>query len=268
MRFDLHCHTTCSDGTLPPEKIIALAQQLQLEGLSITDHDTIAAYDQPLDFRIITGIEFSSSLEGVPIHILGYAFKPKDPHVLNLEARQTKRRQERNQKMIQKLQSLGFDVTLDDVLTLFNPQPKQVGRPHLAQILVEKGYVSTFKEAFSKYLREGKLCYVPSLTPTIEETIDTIHQANGFAILAHPHLIPKKSIYKKLLNFPFDGIEGYYAKMGHKNLPFIEEGKKRGWLVTGGSDFHGSIRPLNPLGCSFTPQETFEVMEKRYHDNL
>lgn len=152
---------------------------------------------------------------------------------------------------------------------MFATPPQQLGRPHLARLLYQKKIVETPQEAFSRFLGEGKRCYVPSKTPSLEETIATIQKASGIAVLAHPHLLPNLSFFHTLLEFPFDGVEGYYARFAlYRNRPYIKAAEKRGLIVTGGSDFHGSLRYEQPLGCAWTPQPTFLHLKRHFDANI
>ena len=133
-----------------------------------------------------------------------------------------------------------------------------MGRPHIAQAMLLKGYVGSIKEAFHKYLGEGKKCYVPGDRVSVDETIAVIHAARGKAFIAHPHLLTAAFPIEKLLMRPFDGIECYYGNLALKLAePWLEIAKKKGWLVSGGSDFHGEVKPQSVLGSSGVDQATF-----------
>ena len=140
-----------------------------------------------------------------------------------------------------------------------------IGRPHIAQAMKRKGYVSSIQEAFHKYIGDGRPCYASGGYFSVEETLDIIHQAKGLAVIAHPHLIVKTHTVHDLLEMPFDGIEGYYARFPFRqNERWIKIGMNKNWIITGGSDFHGDIKPNIDLGMSWTPQETFKIL----HDHL
>jgi predicted metal-dependent phosphoesterase TrpH len=121
------------------------------------------------------------------------------------------------------------------------------------------------KEAFQNYLAEGRPCYVRSEFISVEETIDTIKKGNGFAVIAHPHLIWNKNIVNELLEMDFDGIEVYYAKLPKETeKPWENIATKKNWLMTGGSDFHGAVKPDIPLGCSWVYEKTFKILHDRF----
>ena len=180
-----------------------------------------------------------------------------------------KKRNSRVHQMIARLNELGFPLTLDEVLQLRGERGEHaIGRPHLANLMLQKGYVKSREEAFRTWLGEKGRAYVPSTYPESEEVIERIHQEKGLAILAHPHLLPRGKIRKGVLNLPLDGLEGRYARMRpDQNEPWIREGKKRGWIVTGGSDFHGSHRPDISFGSAWTDESTFKMLLAKYMTN-
>ena len=217
-RADLHTHTTSSDGSCTPLELLQAAQAKNLGGLSITDHDTVDAYPglfeqaARLGIRLVTGVEFSAALGPTPIHILGYAFNSESPLILDYCRRHVLRRAERNRAILDRLRRHGMHVTDDELSERKVKKGGTIGRPHIAQAMVEKGYVGSIQEAFYRYLGEGKLCYEPGSPMTVEDTIDCLHRAGGFAVIAHPHLIDPKSAVRELVELPFDGVEAYYAR--------------------------------------------------------
>lgn len=263
MKYDLHCHTTCSDGSLTPAELIQKGVEAGLQGLSITDHDTIQAYES---FKpgpsLIAGVEFSSSHLDETVHILGYSFSLDSPLIHALCQRHKERRENRNDAILELLGKIGMPI---DPHELKRPGPDgktpSIGRPHIANQMVKLGYVSSLKEAFHKYLGDSKPCFVPGERFTVAETLDVIHGAGGVAIIAHPHLLKRNKVIKALLAMDFDGIEAHYASFGgHDAKKWEDFAKERDWLVTGGSDFHGDPKPNNFLGSSYAPAETIEYL--------
>jgi len=273
---DLHCHSTYSDGTSTPEEIIDLATEKGLLGLSITDHDTVDAYQRAIPYakekgmRLVTGVEFSAGINDTSIHILGYGFHPQNSIISNFCSRHEQRRKKRNQAIMDLLVKHQMPIDEHDLnRPIQGTFPKSVGRPHIAQQMVKKGYVKDIKEAFHKYLGDDKPCFIPGEFFSVAETIDVIHQANGVAVLAHPHLIDKKRTISQLMDMEFDGIEAYYAKFPlEKCTKWIDKAQENSWLITGGSDYHGTVKPHNHLGSSWTPRETFEYLESVTESNL
>lgn len=260
-RADLHTHSTCSDGTMSPEELLRHAKEIGLSGLSITDHDTIEAYVQApsiaKDLGIIlgTGIEFSCVFRKMSVHVLGYDFDLNNLAIQELCQRHQKRRSLRNRAILQKLSRLGMPIFEEELLKIGE---KTLGRPHIAQLMVQKGYASSIKEAFNRFIGDGKPCYDAGEGISVEETISIIHQGGGKAFIAHPHLLEHANRIRELLKLPFDGIECHYAKFpADQEKRWIQAAKERGWLMSGGSDFHGSVKDYIQLGCSWVGEEDF-----------
>lgn len=267
-RADLHCHSTCSDGSFSPVELVDKACQVGLLGLSITDHDTLAAYETALPYAktrglsMISGVEISAAHRKASVHILGYAFSLGDTPLRALCERQKLWRSERNAKILELLAKKDMPLSLEDLAAV---QTRSIGRPHLALAMVAKGYVSSMEEAFRLYLGEGRPCYDGEGKPSVEETIEAIQRSGGVAILAHPHLISDARLIKELVRRPFDGLEGYYANIPpSQEKRWLQLAKDKGWMVTGGSDFHGACRPWIALGDSWTGEEVFLPLLRRF----
>ncbi|PJD93251.1 MAG: phosphatase [Parachlamydia sp.] len=262
-RADMHCHSLCSDGTFSPEKLVELAHQIGLKGLSITDHDSIEAYPEAqitaerLGICLLSGVEFSTEHLGVSIHVLAYGFALQHPLIAQFCARHLARRIERNQEILALLRKHRMPIKEEELSAISTRGT--VGRPHIALAMVKQGYVKTLREAFKKYLGEGKSCYAPGKAFSVEETLEVIHQAKGLAVIAHPHLIDNNRILRSLLGMPFDGIECYYGRFPLQiHERWLDIAHKKQWLISGGSDFHGEIKPDIALGCSWVNEELFD----------
>lgn len=275
-RADLHCHSTCSDGSFTPLQLLDLAAEKGLKGLSITDHDSIAAYSpdtleraKQLGITLIPGVEFSTGINQTSIHLLGYNFSLQNPELISFCIDHANRRKIRCKAILKRLAELNMPIDeeefLDAVAALSPKQQNRIiGRPHIAQMMVKLGYVQSIPEAFKKYIGEEKPCFVQEKHISPEKTIEVIRKAGGVAIIAHPHLIKKTEILKRLLEMDFDGIECYYSKFfSHEHLRWIKIANHRKWLITGGSDFHGDIKPTIPLGCSWIDEENFNRLQNR-----
>ncbi|MCI0382448.1 MAG: PHP domain-containing protein [Chlamydiae bacterium] len=262
-RADLHCHTHFSDGTLSPTELILLAEQSGLSAISITDHDTIGAYQEAKGVAkkhnviLATGIEFSCKFEGLNIHLLGYDFSLESKKLLTFCELHEKRRKKRNELILKKLAQLKMAIAIEE-LEEMKRKKGALGRPHIANLMIKHGYVATFQEAFDRFIGDDKIAYVEGPVFSVEETIQIIHGAGGKAFLAHPHHIDHSGKINKLLEKPFDGIECYYNRSHpHEEQKWINIARERNLLISGGSDFHGSIRPNIPLGCSWVDEELF-----------
>ena len=256
-KYDLHIHSTCSDGTYTPKEIVDAIQRLEFSGFSITDHDVMDAYSEDLfhyaekkGVEMIKGVELSSAFAGRSIHILGYFFNQKDSLIPFFE-RLKRAREERNEEILSRLKKKGIALSREDI--------KGNGRCHIACALYEKGYVSSQKEAFSKWIGDGKPCFFLGERPSVEETIERIHQAGGKSVLAHPALLKDTSLLEKLLQFPFDGIECFYGF--EKREEMVDLARKKRKALIGGSDFHGSMKPSIQIGCSYTTEKEVQVLK-------
>ncbi len=260
-RADLHCHSNCSDGTDHPLKLLDLAKEAGLSGLSITDHDTIQAYTpelyakaKELGITLLIGTEISTEFQGLTVHILAYGF---DHSLGEFLKEALDRRKDRNRKILAKLKKKGIAIEESELPT-FGPE-QIIGRPHIAAALLKKGEVSSIQEAFERYLQDTASCYVPGGKFTPLEAIRMIQEAKGKAVLAHPHFLKKGRFLREILGHPFDGIECYYGRL-HKaqEAPWLKIAQEKGWLITGGSDYHGSLRPYIHLGCSWVGEAAFQ----------
>ena len=281
--IDLHIHSTASDGTLSPVAILRLAEKLNLAAIAITDHDTLngtrdlleAAGSSPV--RVLTGIEISTTPPasyGIAgsFHILGYRFRLNDP-VLNqtLETLQFAR-ENRNPLIISRLNAMGMDITLEEVNQTSGGA--QIGRPHIAQLMVKKGFVQTFDEAFDAFLGFNKPAYVDKFRLDCQNAISMITEAGGMPVLAHPYLLKisdnsrMESLVATLKEMGLQGIEVYYPEHSPENVEFYSRlALSHDLAITGGTDFHGAIKPDIQMGCGkgdfFVPYSVCELLLKR-----
>ncbi len=263
--IDLHTHTTESDGTYSPQQLIEAAAEHQLEAIAITDHDTFAGYEQAAVFarsagvNALCGIELSTAL-GNPkqrtVHLLGYFFKagPSEEFRGWLAGMQTARR-ERNIRMATRLQSLGLAVTIEEVNAMGR---SMAGRPHVARILMQKGYVNTVQEAFNKYLDESAPGYVDREEPLLEEAIQMVRKGGGISSLAHPVRLGKRNAAEEetliagMVDTGLMAIEVYHSDHTPNDMArYLAIAQKYGLRVTGGSDFHGENKPDIRLGTGY-----------------
>jgi predicted metal-dependent phosphoesterase TrpH len=244
--YDLHVHTTASDGVFSPRQIIDMAIQTGLEGIAITDHDTVDGLplalsyvsENRLNIDLIPGIELNTEYQGNEIHILGYFIDHKNYH-LNKRLNEIKKaRHNRAIEMINKLCDMGFSITINRVAEL--ARGGLIGRPHIAQALIEGGYAASVKEAFSEYIGPGKPAYVPRYKFLPQEAVNLIRNAGGIPVIAHPGLLKEPSWLKYAIDIGVEGIEAYYPEhTSEQTEEFLRIGRKKGLIITGGSDFHG-----------------------------
>lgn len=257
-RLDLHLHTTHSDGSLSPGEVLALAHKAGVTALSITDHDITTAIPEAyaaglsLGIEVIPGIEVSSLFGESEVHVLGYFLDWQDPSLNErlLSLRQSRHR--RNPLIIEKLQALGIDITYEEVRALAGTDA--VGRPHIARVLMDKKVVTSAKEAFDRFLANGKPAYMPRELPTPGEAIRLIKAAKGLAVLAHPTWVQPREgtltdLVRRLKEEGLDGVEVHYSThTARQTREYLSLAKQVNLLVTGGSDFHGVTKPDIEVG--------------------
>lgn len=270
MSIDLHLHSENSDGTDSPETIIERAIEIQLEAISITDHEYLTKVPVSQHIEIISGVEVSVSWEKLEksnpfagIHLLLYFVKEESPVDTFLENIR-KLKNIRNVEIIENLQNEGLDVNKSE---LGEFKTKVPGRPHIASLLKDKGYVDSINDAFIKYLGNGKIGDSRSHQPDIEKIISLSQESKCLVFLAHPHTLmsndkfSKKEnwvnddfyeLVKKLSEFGINGLETTYSSYS-KNISnqISEVAKKLNLLECGGSDYHGDIKPNINLGFGY-----------------
>lgn len=256
--IDLHTHSCFSDGTYMPNDILKLAHKNGIKAVAITDHDTIEGLTaisddaKNLGIEIINGIEFSADYNGIEIHILGYFLDIENKNLLNLLDELKKTRDKRNNELIEKLQNIGLDITLDYVTSLSSYG--LVTKAHFGVALVKKGYAKDIKDAFNIYLGKGKPAYVERVLLPYNDAIKIILEAKGIPVLAHPILYKLsnsdlKLAIKNLKNAGLKGIECYYpSNTKNQTNTLLSLCKEFNLKATGGSDFHGDNRPNVTIG--------------------
>jgi predicted metal-dependent phosphoesterase TrpH len=255
--IDLHTHTTASDGSLSPGELVRHARKVGLTAIAITDHDTVEGVDEALDqarhidVEVIPGVEIGVDFAS-EMHILGYFPNRNHLNIKTILEKLRNNRQERNPKMIRKLNELGINISLDEVEK--EAGGNIVARPHFAGVMVKKGYVSSVKEAFDAYLTPGKPAYVKKDKLTPEEGIGKIIDAGGIPVLAHPIYLGMQEkqlddLLTRLTVCGLKGIEAYYVDNSDEQTEeLLMLAEKHKLLVTGGSDFHGAFKPDIELG--------------------
>jgi predicted metal-dependent phosphoesterase TrpH len=257
--IDLHSHTNESDGTCSPEEIIREAVSAGVDTLGITDHDTFKGYDQAISFaaaagvQLVCGIELSTKLHGHSVHLLGYFLASGEAENGMADFRtwvlgQQGARRDRNIRLIARLQELGFDITLEEAEARGRGM---TGRPHFAQIMVAKGYVDSLRQAFDDYLDESAKGYVYRSEPQFADGVARIRKAGGIASMAHPVRVKGDvpALMPELREAGMNAIEAYHSDHNAADTGlYLGLAKTYGLMVTGGSDFHGAVKPSVRLG--------------------
>ncbi len=266
---DLHIHTYYSDGTSSPEEIVADALKAGLACIAITDHDitegvapAIAAA-KPSGLEVIAGIELSSEIEGKDVHILGYFIDYAKGPLFERLGTFLDARVARMKQMLLNLKAVGIDnIEFDEVCAL--TKSRAVGRAHLALLLHQKGWVASFKDAFEKYLSEGRPGWASKYKQTPFEAIDLIRRSGGIAVMAHPMLTQKDELISPMVKAGLGGLEVYYPNTTDTVIKFYEKiAKKYDLVMTGGSDAHGSVKSHTYVGKATVAYATVELMKAR-----
>jgi predicted metal-dependent phosphoesterase TrpH len=279
--IDLHTHTTASDGTYTPSELVRYAKTIGLSLIAITDHDTISGIEEALyesknvGIEILPGVEISVSDE-IEIHMLSY-FKEdnyKDVDIM-LEPLRLER-ETRNVKVIDKLNELGYHCTVEEAKKI--SRGDILARPHIARLMLNKGYVKSIDEAFEKFIGEGKKAFFPKARITAKEAITKVVELGGLPVLAHPvHLKLQndelEKLLEKLISFGLVGMEVFYADNSNDYTGYLSRlAVKYGLVSTGGSDFHGTNRGRTDLGVGKgnlrIDYRNYEDLAKRFKTEL
>lgn len=263
MSIDLHVHTKASDGLYSPADIVKMAVSAGVSVLGIADHDTVNGIDEALaaasnkELELIPGVEINSYNGNAEYHILGYFLDHKNSELLRALEELRAARIRRMHRIVSKLGLIGITVDPRDILWF--AESGTVGRPHIAQVLVRNGYAASIRDAFDRYIGEGKPAYAPRSKLTPVEAIDIITTAGGLAALAHPGLWHGDALIPQLAAWGIVGIEVYSPDHTAEQVArYRDIARGLGLIAIGGSDFHGWGDPArNKIGMSSTPPEEF-----------
>jgi predicted metal-dependent phosphoesterase TrpH len=266
---DLHSHTTASDGTYTPRQLVQEAGRRGLRVLAITDHDSTEGLAEALDeaakhrpLEIVPGIEINCDVEGAEVHILGYYMDYEAPWFQAFCREQREERRQRVLLMTERLASLGLAIEPEEVFALV--REGSAGRPHMAQVMVNRGYVKSVREAFDKYLAAGRPGHVPRKKLAPAEAVRLIRRAGGVPVFAHPGLAGRDALIPGLIEAGMMGIECYYPEhSAAQRAGYVQICKERDLVATGGSDFHGpKVRAAN-LGSPVVPLSAWEELKAK-----
>jgi predicted metal-dependent phosphoesterase TrpH len=266
---DLHIHTSCSDGWFSPGEVARLASEAGLSCIAITDHDTVAGLEEAerearrLGVKFVPGIELSVEHEGQDFHFLAYWIDPKDERLTELLGEISVTRVERAKKIVTRLNRLGVSLRFEQVARRATDS-HTIGRPHVAHALIKEGWVSTFPEAFARYLRIGAPAYVPKNTLDPVRALEILREAGGVPILAHPGIYRLNGVLQLFLEGGLQGIEIEHPMHSREQVDGLRCLAKRYDLaVTGGSDFHGGELSEFPIGARSVPVEVLKRLAAR-----
>jgi len=269
--IDLHSHTLHSDGDRSPGQLFDEARAAGVEVLAVTDHDTVFGLEEcrvaseAAGVRLVPGIELSCDLHGREVHVLGHFIDPASPALERLATDMLSERRERMERMVKLARGLGFSrVTMERVLAASGGE--NLGRPHLARVLVDCGHVESIKDAFDRYLRTGGVLWVDRWRLPVHEAVRLVHGAGGTASIAHPGAngISRQEL-KAMVELGLDGIEVWHPEHPPNQAEAFERwAQDLGLVVTAGSDYHGpGVQPDRKLGDRTLSKELFAALEER-----
>jgi len=268
----LHLHSSCSDGVLPPEELVQRCAQVGLAAIALTDHDEVAgvaramAEGSKLGLAVVPGIEISCADAELDVHILGLFIDPEDPGVRSYVRWYHEERLNRGRRIVERLAALGMPLDFRDLSRRVGKGA--LGRPHIADALVEAGYVASVEEAFEKYIGDGKPAFVPKRKLTPADAVDLIHRAGGLAILAHPGDGLTEGQIEQAISLGVDGLEVIHPRHDPETVRRMEAiAERHALLKTGGSDFHGR-EDLELLGQLCVSWEVYEQVLRAHAERL
>jgi predicted metal-dependent phosphoesterase TrpH len=271
-KVDLHIHTNYSDGFYSPEEIVLKAKDYGLEAISITDHDNLSAINiaaekgNEVGIEVIPGVEISSDIKDREIHILGYFIQTDSVELERYLNFFREERLKRAERIVNKLNSLGLSLSIEDVLE--KAKNSAVGRPHIAQAMLEKDLVSSYYEAFNKYIGNGGPAYEKKVHISPQSAFKIINDAGGLSFIAHPGYM-EESLLKELIDEGVDGIEVIHSSHSQHQIKFYRGIVNEYFLLeSGGSDFHGGKREDDKnFGKYYTKYPVIDAMRKRLLKN-
>ncbi len=271
-KVDLHIHTNYSDGFHSPEEIIIKAKNHGFEAISITDHDNLSGIKEAAEkgdeigIEVIPGVEISSDIKDREIHILGYFVQTDSIELERYLNFFREERLKRAVRIVNKLNLLGLSITIDDVME--KAKNSAVGRPHIAQAMLEKGLTSNFYEAFNKYIGNNGPAYEKKVHISPRSAFKIINDAGGLSFIAHPGYM-EESLLKELIDEGVDGIEVIHSSHSQQQVKFYRGIVNEYFLLeSGGSDFHGGKREDDKnFGVYYTKYSVIEAMRKRLMKN-
>ena len=268
-RADLHVHTHHSDGSLSPADLVERARNAGLDAISITDHDNINGVSEALtagerhNVEIVSGVELSAHVDGREVHVLGYFIDTSNPTLGDFLDFLRKERVRRAERMVEKLGALNIHLSMEKILEIAGFA--SVGRPHIANAIVDAGYNVSYQEVFSKYIGFGCPAYVEKVHCSPEETLSMINESGGLSFLAHPGTMLPERMVLQLIKAGLDGIETVHPSHSFETTMYYRGIVHQYYLLeSGGSDFHGGRRnDYAALGNVTIPLSVVETMRRR-----
>ncbi len=266
MKIDLHLHTNASDGELSPHSLILLCQEIGFNIIAIADHDTVRGFEEikniNTDIEIIPAVELSVREENKDIHLLGYYINSQNSPLFEYLKIFREERVKRVYKIVEKLKKMGIKIEAEEVFRESN-NAHAIGRPHIAKVLVKKGYAESVDDAFEKYIGYSSPAYVPKYKIGVKEGIDIIIKSEGIPVLAHPGQYYDLEYFLFLKKYGLKGIEVWHPDNQNYLEELLEFAEKNKFLKTGGSDFHGfGHDSKKEIGKILIPYESVIALKK------
>jgi predicted metal-dependent phosphoesterase TrpH len=266
---DLHTHTVASDGTYRPSELVAEAARRGVRVLAVTDHDSTDGLAEAIEtarahppLTIVPGIEINCDVEGAEIHVLGYGMDYEASWFQDFCRAQREERRARVHRTAERLAALGLPIDVERVFALV--QEGSAGRPHVARVMVERGYVKTVREAFDRYLAAGKPAHVPRRKLTPEDAVRLLRRAGGAPVFAHPGLAERDELIPSMVEAGLMGIECYYSEHSPAQRgTYLDLCRRYDLVATGGSDFHGPQVRAATLGHPTVPLATWDALQAK-----
>ena len=274
MRIDLHTHSNRSDGTDSPTELIENAKAAGLDVVALTDHDCTDGWREAskaakrVGIELVKGIEISCRLDGKSIHLLGYEFDPNNEPLVEELRRVIDGRNSRLPATLERLRGLGIEIEAKDVRR-WSGNAAAMGRPHIADALIELGVVANRDEAFDRFLMPGKPAYVDRYAADLFEAIGLLNVAGGVAVIAHPwsrgsHKVLTASMFARLRNAGLSGIEIDHNDHDQEDRALLRQiARELDFVQTGSSDYHGTGKIDFDLGCNTTSYDQFQKLRGR-----
>lgn len=268
-RADLHLHSNYSDGVLSPHALVQRLREAGLQAISITDHDNIAAIPEAMEaaeelgMEIIPGVELNAHVDGREVHLLGYFFDVENSSLLEFLSLMRQERLLRAERIVEKLATLNISIPMEKVLV--EAGKGSVGRPHIANVLIDEGYADSHQEVFTKYIGYRGPAYIEKFQCSPEEVISIIAQAGGLSFLAHPGSSIPDLILLRLIKAGLDGIKTVHPGHSPEMTRHYRRIANEYFLMeSGGSDFHGGRRNDEAfLGHYTIPVSFLDIMRRR-----
>jgi predicted metal-dependent phosphoesterase TrpH len=264
---DLHTHTVASDGTYRPSELVAEAARRGVRVLAVTDHDSTDGLAEAIEtarayppLTIVPGIEINCDVEGAEIHVLGYGMEYEAQWFQDFCRAQREDRRARVYRTAERLADLGLPIDVERVFALV--QEGSAGRPHIARVMLERGYVKTVREAFDRYLAAGKPAHVPRRKLTPEDAVRLLRRAGGAPVFAHPGLADRDALIPSMVEAGLMGIECYYSEHSPAQRgAYLDLCRQYDLVATGGSDFHGPQVRAATLGHPTVPLAVWDALQ-------